>query len=457
MMEGKYKAYSEYHDSDIEWLGGLPSHWELKRLKYLGNAIIGLTYSPDDIVEKEEGVLVLRSSNVQNKRLAFQDNVYVSKEIPMKLKTQVGDILICSRNGSRALIGKNAMIDESSRGMSFGAFMTIFRSPYNQYLSKIFNSTLFEYQSGTFLTSTVNQLTTGNLNSFEIPFPSEREREQIANFLDYETAKIDTLIEKQRQLIKLLKEKRQAVISHAVTKGLNADAPMHDSGVEWLGEVPEHWTSCSLRRYADFVDGDRGSEYPNEKDFKNDGILFLSSKNIVEGTLDLEEVKYISNEKYDALNRGKAINGDLIVKVRGSAGRIGELAKFSVSEHGHNTAFINAQMMIIRTTDGLLPDYLRFVSYSIYWTEQLLVGAYGTAQQQLSNEVFSNLCIVVPPVNEQSLIIDSLNQDVSKFNNLIKKAELAINLINERRTALISAAVTGKIDVRDWKKPGDIV
>ncbi|MDV2456115.1 restriction endonuclease subunit S [Acinetobacter towneri] len=121
-------------DSGVEWLGEVPEHWELKKLKYLGEAIIGLTYSPDDIVDEGEGTLVLRSSNVQNKKLVFNDNVYVNRDIPEKLRTKRNDILICARNGSRALIGKNALIDERAEGVSFGAFMSIFRSKYNNYL-----------------------------------------------------------------------------------------------------------------------------------------------------------------------------------------------------------------------------------------------------------------------------------------------------------------------------------
>ncbi|NOQ81940.1 MAG: restriction endonuclease subunit S, partial [Methylophaga sp.] len=179
-MSAKYQAYDEYKEADLGWLNQIPKHWKIKRLKYLGDALIGLTYSPDEVVDEGEGTLVLRSSNVQNKQLAYDDNVYVNKKVPSKLVTQTGDILLCARNGSRALIGKNAQIDDHAAGMTFGAFMSIFRSPYNDYLSKVFNSPLFESQSGSFLTATINQLTTGNLNSFEIPLPPEVERKNIA-------------------------------------------------------------------------------------------------------------------------------------------------------------------------------------------------------------------------------------------------------------------------------------
>jgi type I restriction enzyme, S subunit len=126
--------------SGVEWLGEVPAHWELRKLKFLGEAIIGLTYSPADIVAEGAGTLVLRSSNVQGGKIVFDDNVFVSFSIPEELMTRIGDILICSRNGSRALIGKNAVIDASSASLTFGAFMTIFRSQHSRYIACVLTS-----------------------------------------------------------------------------------------------------------------------------------------------------------------------------------------------------------------------------------------------------------------------------------------------------------------------------
>ena len=203
--------------SGIDWLGDVPAHWEVKRLKYLGDAWNGLTYSPDDVADEAEGTLVLRSSNIQNASLAFNDNVYVKGNIPAKARVLEGDILICSRNGSRALIGKNVQIPSDLEGAAFGAFMCIFRSNTNDYLSKVLNSSLFEFQSGTFLTSTINQLTTGNLLSFEIPLPPKGERAEIVDFLDRQVPKFNDLIMKSHSAASLLKERRSALISAAVT------------------------------------------------------------------------------------------------------------------------------------------------------------------------------------------------------------------------------------------------
>ena len=205
-------------DSGVEWLGEVPAHWEIKKLKYLGCARNGLTYSPDDIVDVgEEGILVLRSSNVQNMQITFDDNVYVKKIIKDSMITNINDILICSRNGSRALIGKNALIDKKSAGFAYGAFMMIYRSEINTYLSIVFNSSLFDYQSGTFLTATINQLTIENLYGFEIPIPPIEEQNEIISTIKYQTQTLDKLIAKTNLAINLMQERRTALISAAVT------------------------------------------------------------------------------------------------------------------------------------------------------------------------------------------------------------------------------------------------
>jgi type I restriction enzyme, S subunit len=204
-------------DSGIEWLGQVPEHWDIKRLKYLGDAITGLTYSPDDITDEKGGTLVLRSSNVQGGKIVFDDNVFVGAEIPEELRTREGDILICSRNGSRALIGKNATIDGKSVGLTWGAFMTVFRSPYSNYISCVLNSPLFEFQSGMFLTSTINQLTIGVLNNMEVPLPPQGEREAISTYLNSVNRRVDSLIDEKQSLIESLREYRSSLIHEAVT------------------------------------------------------------------------------------------------------------------------------------------------------------------------------------------------------------------------------------------------
>lgn len=206
-------------DSGVEWLGEVPAHWDVKALKYLGKAFIGLTYSPEEVCDENDdgAILVLRSSNIQSGSIVFFDNVFVSKDIKEDLIIKDLDILICSRNGSKNLIGKNAIIKNESRVMTFGAFTTVFRSKYQKYLYWMLNSKIFEAQSGIYLTSTINQLTVGALESMVVTFPKAEEQLKITLYLDEEIAKIDQAISKQRDLIGKLKEYRSSIISHAVT------------------------------------------------------------------------------------------------------------------------------------------------------------------------------------------------------------------------------------------------
>ena len=205
-------------DSGVEWIGEIPEHWGLIKMKHKGDVIIGLSYSPEDIVDEGDGTLVMRSSNVQNGKPSFLDNVYVSSKIPEKIRLKVGDILICSRNGSRNLIGKNCLITKNEEGLTFGVFMTVYRSRHYKFMYWLLNSPIFESQSGLFLTSTINQLTVSTLQNMVLPFTNnESEQNQIVEYLDSKTKEINDLVQLEQKKIDLLKEFRQSLISEVVT------------------------------------------------------------------------------------------------------------------------------------------------------------------------------------------------------------------------------------------------
>jgi len=205
-------------DSGIDWIGEMPKHWEMKRLKFLGSARNGLTYAPEDVVDEEKGTLVLRSSNIQNDRLAFDDNVYVNCRIPKEIVLQENDLLICSRNGSQALIGKSALIDEKTAGQTYGAFMCVYRSRYNKFIHYVFLSDIFSYYLGTFLTSTVNQLTNLNLYNIQIPIPMDfNEQAAIVDFLDHKCAEIDDLIAEKQKATETMQQYKKSLIYECVT------------------------------------------------------------------------------------------------------------------------------------------------------------------------------------------------------------------------------------------------
>lgn len=204
-------------DSGIEWIGKIPEDWNIVKMKNIGKCRNGLTYSPDMLVSEEEGTLVLRSSNIRDGKLAFTDNVYVNSVIRADLMVKAGDILICSRNGSRALIGKNALIPEGLNA-SFGAFMMVFRCQTPKYVQMILNSAVFSYYLGTFLTSTINQLTADNFNNMEIVYCyDELEQKEITDYLDKKCAEIDALIEKKVKMISELEAYKKSLIYEYVT------------------------------------------------------------------------------------------------------------------------------------------------------------------------------------------------------------------------------------------------
>lgn len=212
-------------DSNIDWIGKIPTHWQIKKLKNLGRNFNGLTYSPNDLCDSESGTLVIRSSNVQNDKLSLDDNVYVSKRISNELLVRKGDIIICSRNGSASLIGKAALI-ESDITATFGAFMMIFKGNSNinkKYLYYLITVCIKQYK-GLFSTSTINQLTNSMLGDIYTPFVAEEIKQQeIATYLDKVSTKTEQAIKLKRQEIERLKEYRQTLINSAVTGKIKID------------------------------------------------------------------------------------------------------------------------------------------------------------------------------------------------------------------------------------------
>jgi type I restriction enzyme, S subunit len=201
--------------SGIPWLGDIPEQWDVSKIRYVADTIIGLTYSPDDV--SNDGTLVLRSGNVQGGELVSRDDVFVSKPIAQKLILTTGDIVMCARNGSASLVGKNGVVTDEFAGSTFGAFMTAIRSNVNPWLRWVFASSLFGFQLGSFSTSTINQLTNATLNDFDVPMPPAKEMGAICEYLASECATIDKLRDTAVQAVALLHERRSALISAAVT------------------------------------------------------------------------------------------------------------------------------------------------------------------------------------------------------------------------------------------------
>jgi type I restriction enzyme S subunit len=445
----RFKPYPAYKPSGMDWLGDVPEHWDVRRLKFVGDAIIGLTYDPSDLADEADGVLVLRASNVAGGRIVREDKVFVKRKIPPRLITRLGDILICSRSGSRALIGKNAKIDADSAGVTFGTFMTVFRSNCNDYLFYVFNSTLFDYQSGVFLTSTINQLTVANLYSFEVPTPPPDEQAIIVRFLEQAMANIDGLVYKKWALIGKLKEKRSALISRAVTHGLPPDAArtngldpnpqLKPSGVDWLGEVPTHWSVLPFTKYVSEKSDYRGAT-PEKV---HEGVFLVTARNVRMGFIDYESSQeYVAVDAYDEImRRGLPKKGDILVTMEAPLGNVALVDREDIA----------LAQRIIRFR--MKPTYFdsRFTLYAMmsdYFQSQLRTLSTGSTAEGLKASKLPILRLIAPPVSEQHAIAKFLDRETTKIDNMVAKVEDAISRLHEYRTGLITSAVTGKIDVR---------
>jgi len=424
------EKYTSYKDSKVDWIGKIPEHWNITKLKYLGTSTIGLTYNPNDLCNKEEGTLVLRSSNIQNGKLTFYDNVYVKSNIPKKLFIKENDVLICSRNGSRELIGKCAIAKKEDESYSFGAFTTVFRSKLNSYLFQILNSEIFKKQSGKFLTSTINQLTVGNLNSFEIPLPPKQEQTKIALFLDVKTAQINEVISQKEKLIALLKERKQIVINEAVTKGLDKDIELIDSGVEWIGKIPKHWEILpGLRVFKENKRKNTG--------MIDDRVLSLSYGRII--IKAKEKLVGLVPESFETYQIVKT--GDIIIRCTDLQNDKVSLRTALAKDDG----IITSAYLNLNVKDGS-SEYWHYLLHVLDITKAIYKLGSGL-RQNLSFVDFKRLNIVLPPKQEQLQIVEYIENQTTKIDKTIELQQNYITKLKEYKATLIDSIVTGKVRV----------
>lgn len=421
----KYKAYPEYKDSGVEWLGEIPRHWQRFPLKYLVEMKSGESITAADI-EPEGNYPVFGGNGLRG---------YSSKY------THSGSYILIGRQG--ALCG-NVNYAHNQFWASEHALIVKGKKSFNiRWLGELLRAMNLNQYS---ITAAQPGLSAEALVNLQIPVPPEAEREAVASFIDYEAGKIDNLIEKQQQLIELLKEKRQAVISHAVTKGLNPDVPMKDSGVEWLGDVPKHWDVCAIKHIVSTPITDGPHETP---DFIDDGIPFISAEAISSGVIDFDKKRAcisIKDHKRFSKKYSPQFNDIYMVKSGATTG-------ITAIVETYDDFNIWSPLAVIRCNDYSNPYFvINFMRSKPFQTAIELNWSYGT-QQNIGMGVIGNLHIARPPVSEAIEIATYLRAKCSKFDELIDIAMMQISIMQERRTALISAAVTGKIDVRDWVAP----
>jgi type I restriction enzyme S subunit len=426
--QSRWRPYPEYKDSGIEWLGEIPAGWDVKRLKFLTRCLDGqrIPLNSEERGEMQGDIPYWGANGILDRvdRWLFDE--------PLVLLGEDGAPFFDKNKNVAFFVSDKVWVNNHIHALR----------PNQAIKPKLLMHCLNCVDYKIFIDgSTRDKLTQSDMNSIQIPIiQSISEQENIIKYLDRETAKIDALIEKKRRLISLLEEKRAAVISHAVTKGLDPDAPMRDSGVEWLGEIPTGWNLLQLRRVINkFVDyrGATPKKVPN-------GIPLITAKNIKMNKIDFElSQEFIREEDYNSwMVRGLPEIGDVLVTTEAPLGESAQIVDPNIAL---------AQRIILLKADKvrITNDYLKYYFASSSGKSELWSRATGSTALGIKASRFKETLLTVPPIKEQQMITELLDRETLKSYKLVSKINEQINKLQEYRTALISAAVTGKIDVRE--------
>ena len=433
-----FPRYPKYKPSGVEWLGEVPEHWAVSRLGFECDTLVPMRDKPEHLsgdipwirIEDFSGKFISDSKSGQG----------VSPETVrmMNLKILPVGTVLCSCScimGATAIVAKPLVTNQTFIGV------VPKQSFLSDYLYFLFH-TAAEHLNSIGTGAIQAYLSRDDFRRLRVPCPSRNDQTQITAFLDRETSKIDELVAEQRRLMELLKEKRQAVISHAVTKGLNPHAAMKPSGIEWFGNVPQVWTVTKFGRVVFMQEGPGLRTWQ----FADAGTRVICVTNITEGGIDFSRFeKFISTEEYNISYRHFTVRrGDVLLSSSGNS-----WGKVAIYE-GEDEVILNTSTIRLNESEGspLSRDYIAMLLQSDTVREQLGLAMTGSCQPNFGPTHLNCVMVAIPSRAEQAAIIEYLNTEILKLDILTAEAQRAIELLQERRTALISAAVTGQIDVR---------
>ena len=434
-----FPRYPAYKDSGVEWLGEVPKGWSLSKVGFLCEHIgSGKTPRGGSEVYTDDGVLFLRSQNVYDNGLRLDDVVYIDEKTDAEMsasRVQPGDVLL---NITGASLGRTSITPCAFPRANVNQHVCILRckeTGFNIVLSLFLKSFAAKVQIELAQTGAAREgLNYSQIAQITIPIPPAEDRQAIATFLDRETAKIDALVANYQALIELLQEKRQALISHAVTKGLDPTVPMKDSGVEWLGEVPEHWDVVRLAEILREANDTGDEDLPILTVSIHHGV---SDKEYDESELERKVSRSDDRSKYKTVRPG-----DLVYNMmRAWQGGFGAVIV---------DGLVSPAYVVARPIRQINTSFVEQVLRCPTAVEEMRRRSHGVTDFRLRLywQEFKDIRIAIPPLEEQTKTMRLVERQTEKFDHLVTDAQEAITLLQERRTALISAAVTGKIDVR---------
>jgi len=448
LVRGRFKPYPAYKDSGVEWLGEIPAHWEVKRLKTM--ASVELSNIDKKSVEGEEPVRLCNYTDVYyNERISGElefMQATASREQVRRFSLRAGDVLITKDSESWTDIAVPAIVAEDLSGVLCGYHLAHIRpgtSCDGGFLSRAFAAVGPRDQ----FQVSANSITRFGLGGDAIrtglfAVPPKPEQRAIVTFLDRETAKIDALVAKKERLIELLQEKRTALINRAVTRGLDPNVPMKDSGVEWLGEVPAHWDCARMWRVGEATSG--GTPAKENQSYWDGDIPWVSPKDMKRRFIDSSE-DTISEPALAETGLKLIDPQSVLIVVRGM-----------ILAHSFPVAVttvpvtINQDMKALKLRQGIDAVFFAWLLEGLasgIITTIVEEAAHGT--RAIRMDQWRSVLAPLPPIREQRTIGTFLDQETARIDGVVSTVRKAIGRLKEFRTALISAAVTGKIDVRE--------
>lgn len=449
--------YPHYKYSGVEWLGEVPSDWNIKQVRHLvtdGND--GMKIGPfgsqltSEMLDDAGEYKVYGQENVIASDFR-RGSRYISNTKFSELSVyeiRPGDVLV-------TMMGTSGRCAKAPEDLAPGIMdshllrLRVRKTVQAEFLRLLIDEAAYVGIQANLLGkgSIMHGLNSGIVKELVIALPSLQEQDALLKFIGRETAKIDCLVEEQRRLIELLKEKRQAVISHAVTKGLNPDAPMKDSGIEWLGRVPDHWRVLKLGFVtADKCDGPFGSGLKSDH-YTEEGVRVIRLQNIRSGLFDDTDSAFIDETYYrEELSGHEVQEGDVLIAGLGDDRNT--VGRACVAPLGIAPAMVKADCFRFRLFTSIAQSAFVAMQLSSGSTADAGILSTGSTRSRIPLSTMASRRVALPPAEEQSSIVQYIEREASNFDKLITEAARAIDLLQERRTALVSAAVTGKIDVR---------
>jgi len=434
------KSYSSYKDSGVEWIGNIPSDWGNTKLKYVSQLFTGNSLNDEQkkLYESENlndiPYVSSKDIDVDFRTVNYDNGLRIPRDNnPLKI-SPTGSFLLCVEGGSSGR--KMVFLD---RDVCFVNKLCSFYSSQNTKFQYYFvQSSNFQDKFKLSLTGLIGGVSISTLKNFELPLPPIPEQTQIVSFLDTKTQKIDELIEKTEQKIELLKEKRTSLINHCVTKGLNPDVEMKDSGVEWIGEIPSHWETSQIKFVTQLFRGKFSHRPRNDQRFYNGEYPFIQTGDIVSSGKYLTNYTQTLNEKGYSVSKEFPLN-TLVMTISGNIGDV---------------SILKIKSCFPDSIIGFFPfkntsvDFLYFVFSSL--KNEFYKNSTISTQMNLNIERVGSIKVPLLPKSEQTKIVEYLDEQTQKIDSTIEKETQRTELLKEYRQSLISEVVTGKVDVRNY-------